>query len=192
MSRNCLQRRGSGQRRVAAAATVLLAVVALTGCGGSAAKPAKAPSPAISAATGHTGPFGPTGRSAAIRSCLEAHGIRPPKSQPNSQSMQEPKLRLPPGVSRAEAEADLRKCGIELPHRPTPQQLLQGPQVVARLDAFAKCMRRHGMRLPKPNTSGNGPIFNVPAALIESAAFQLAETVCRPLLPPRLFPQGPG
>jgi hypothetical protein len=43
---------------------------------------------------------------------------------------------------------------------------------------FAACMRRHGVNLPAPNTSGKGPIFAPNSLDPHSAAFKAADRRC--------------
>jgi hypothetical protein len=43
---------------------------------------------------------------------------------------------------------------------------------------FAACMRRHGVNLPAPNTSGKGPIFAPNGLDPHSAAFKAADRRC--------------
>lgn len=43
---------------------------------------------------------------------------------------------------------------------------------------FAACMRRHGVKLPAPNTSGKGPIFAPNGFDPHSAAFEAADRRC--------------
>lgn len=52
----------------------------------------------------------------------------------------------------------------------------------AALSRYAACMRRHGVNLPPPNTTGNGPLFNLAGINTGSPAFQAAAATCRKLL----------
>jgi hypothetical protein len=52
---------------------------------------------------------------------------------------------------------------------------------------FAACMRKHGVSLPAPNTSGKGPIFDSRGFDPHGAAFKAADRRCAR----RLFPKRP-
>jgi hypothetical protein len=52
---------------------------------------------------------------------------------------------------------------------------------------FAACMRKHGVSLPAPNTSGKGPIFDSKGFNPRSAAFKVADRKCAH----KLFPKRP-
>jgi len=51
---------------------------------------------------------------------------------------------------------------------------------------FAACMRRHGVSLPAPNTSGKGPIFATKGPDPRSRTFKAADRKCAR----ELFPNG--
>jgi hypothetical protein len=54
-------------------------------------------------------------------------------------------------------------------------------------------MRKNGVNLPKPNTSGKGPIFNTKGIDTTSASFKAADAKCvRELTPSGAQPGGPG
>ena len=44
-------------------------------------------------------------------------------------------------------------------------------------------MRENGVNVPKPNTSGNGPVFDTRGLNTQSAAFRTAQSKCRGDLP---------
>lgn len=44
------------------------------------------------------------------------------------------------------------------------------------LAKFSACVKRHGYTLPKPDTSGNGPVF--PRSIESNATFQKAARAC--------------
>jgi|GEM_PF-4062959 len=170
---------------LAAGLVAAAALVACAGCGSSQPKVASAPSATVSATTGRSGPFAGPGRFAAVRSCLEREGLRlprPPAGGPfgGFRGGGSP----PAGLSRSQLEADLRRCGVEPRHRRAgAASFLHNPQVVAALEAFAACMRAHGIDLPKPNTSGSGEIFNAKGLNTASPAFRTAYLACREKLP---------
>jgi hypothetical protein len=47
------------------------------------------------------------------------------------------------------------------------------------LIVFADCLRRHGLPIPQPNTSGKGPIFNTRGVDTTSPKFRQARQQCR-------------
>jgi hypothetical protein len=58
---------------------------------------------------------------------------------------------------------------------------------IRRYARFAACMRKHGVSLPAPDTSGKGPIFDGKSLNPRSAAFKAADRKCAH----KLFPHGP-
>ncbi|HUA74409.1 MAG TPA: hypothetical protein VL988_06600 [Solirubrobacteraceae bacterium] len=89
---------------------------------------------------------------------------------------------LPKGVTRAQFEAALKKCGSGAFRRGG-----RGFDTAAgrqRFAKFAECMRKNGVKLPSPNTSGNGPIFNTKGIDTNSAAFKAADAKCQKELRP--------
>jgi hypothetical protein len=65
-----------------------------------------------------------------------------------------------------------------------------------RLSRFAACMRAHGVKLPPPNGSGKGPLFDTTGIDTKATAYKSAQARCaRILLPGTLHPgplPGPG
>ena len=53
----------------------------------------------------------------------------------------------------------------------------------AAINKFVTCVRQHGYNMPKPNFSGNGPVF--PASIRTNSKFQMASRSCARLLFPR-------
>jgi hypothetical protein len=131
-----------------------------------------------------------------MRECLRKLGITPP-APPSSAgpppggglpgSGSRPTPQLPKGMTQAQFEAALKNCG---------GGRFVGPRRVNRngrtqaLNQFAACMRANGVKLPAPNTSGNGPVFNVGGLDTNSAGFRAARSKCSSALdgafgPPR-------
>jgi hypothetical protein len=182
-------------------ALALLAGLLLTACGGSSSNSqsgkttAKAPG-----ASG--GRFG--ARGTAMRTCLQKNGITLPERKKGAQGTTPgaggpfgaggtgggaaPKL--PNGVTRAQMQAALRKCGGGQFPKGGKGFAAQGAQRFAK---FAACMRKDGVNLPKPNTSGKGPIFNTKGIDTTSASFKAADAKCeRELAPSGARPGGQG
>ena len=197
------------RRPGAAAAAVLLlllASLALAACGGSSssAPSTAAASTSASTTTGTTGTAGqPTkagtppafvARVAKLRACLKAQGIAlptfkagAPKTPGTGGGPAGGASKLPAGVSRAQYEAALKKCGGGFPYRGFGggtglRGRVSSPAFKAALAKFAQCMRENGVNVPSPNTSGKGPIFNTQGLNPTSAKFRTAEQKCSPQL----------
>lgn len=158
---------------------LVLASLALAACGGSSSSSSSTAN--ASATTPTRGAAGALpGRFSAFRECLQKNGVTPPKRTPGQRRA--PGVggllggaQLPKGVTRAQYQAAVKKCG-GLPG------LLGGvaPRFnKAALAKFAACMREHGVNVPEPNTSGNGPVFNDKGLSTTSATFQAADAKCR-------------
>ncbi len=170
-------------RKPAATALVLvLGTLALAACGGSSTS-----STGASAATATTA-GGRGGRFAAVRECLQKNGIAlPPRTPGQRRPPGAGRLlgggggpQLPKGVTRAQYEAALKKCGASTFRGGGAR--FNSPVFKQALSKFAACMRENGVSLPAPNTSGNGPIFNSKALNTSSAQFRSAQAKCQPIL----------
>ena len=165
---------------------LLLACIGLTACGGSSKgssttwNAAALASNAAGVARGATGPG--AGRFKALRECLQKNGITLPKRTPGQRSPGGGFLgggtggpQLPAGVTRAQYEAAVKKCGggafVGAGNRVRSPAFKQG------LAKFAACMREDGVNVPEPNTSG-GPIFNTKGLNTASTKFKAAEAKC--------------
>jgi hypothetical protein len=169
-----------------AVVVLLLASLGLAACGGSSSSSSTSANAAATSATGATGATGRgAGRFTALRECLQKNGITLPKRTPG----QRPQggaggflgggaggPQLPKGVSRAQYEAAVKKCGggafVGAGGR------INSPGVKQALAKFATCMRENGVNVPEPNTSG-GPIFNTKGLDTSSAQFKTADAKCR-------------
>jgi hypothetical protein len=170
------------------AATVmllLLAILALAACGGSSTSSTGA---SVSTASKSTTAGSGGGRFVAVRECLQKNGIalpprtpgqgRPPGSGGLLGAGAAPQL--PAGVSRAQYEAALKKCGAGAFRGGGAR--FKSTAFKRALPKFAECMRENGVNLPAPNTSGNGPVFNTRGLNTSSAQFHSAEAKCQPIL----------
>jgi hypothetical protein len=97
---------------------------------------------------------------------------------------------LPKGVTRAQFEAALKKCGAAGGLSAATGRL-NAPSIATALVKFATCLRDSGVSVPEPNTSGRGPIFNTSGLDTSSARFKAATAKCRMDLPGR-FGTGAG
>jgi hypothetical protein len=175
--------------RSAAAAVLLLALagLGLAACGGSSSS-TNASASATTASTSTGGAGGPgRGRFAALRSCLQKNGITLPRRTPGARRPPGVGgfgafggagggLRLPSGVSRAQFQAALKKCGGT---GFGGAGRFNNPAYRQALATFATCMRQNGVNLPEPNTSGNGPVFSVKGIDTATPQFKAAMARCR-------------
>jgi hypothetical protein len=172
-----------------AVVVLLLASLALAACGGSSSSSSTSANAAATSATGATGTAGRgAGRFTALRECLQKNGITLPKRTPG----QRPRggaggflgggaggaggPHLPNGVSRAQYEAAVKKCGGGAFAGGGGR--FNSPAAKQALAKFATCMRENGVNVPEPNTSG-GPIFNSKGLNTSSPKFKAAEAKCQ-------------
>jgi hypothetical protein len=155
-----------------------LAAAGLSACGGSST-----PQPTATATVRRdlalTVPGKVSLHDPALRRCLAAHGVVPAAQG---------------GVHGARYQAALRSC-LPAPSRvcpsgctpasapPKARGRLGTPGYRSALEAFAECVRRHGVPLPPPNTTGRGPVFSARGVDIHSGRFRPAIAGCRGLLP---------
>jgi hypothetical protein len=188
-------------RRIPAAAVLLvllLACLGLAACGGSSSSSStSASASATTASTGAAG-TGATGAGAsrfkALRECLQQNGITLPQ-RTTGQNRHRPGgpggaggflgggagaggPKLPSGVTRAQYQAAIKKCGGgAFPGGAAAR--LKNPTYLAALTKFAACMRKNGVNVPTPNTSGGGPIFDTKGINTASSQFRTAGSKCR-------------
>jgi hypothetical protein len=192
-------------RRVAALATMLLAASVLAACGSSS----KGSTTAASKTTA-SGARAAGGRFTAVRECLKKNGITLPQRIPGKTGQGRPPGggavpfggsgrtggfaggALPKGVTRAQFEAAMKKCGGGARGNFGPRSRLGSASSKKALTAFAACMRREGIDVPTPNTSGKGPIFSTKGLDVKSAKFRAAQQKCASLLRTSAAPGGAG
>jgi hypothetical protein len=199
------------QRPLRAPAVLLAAVscLAIVACGGSSGSTGSATNANANAngATGAGGPGGPgAGRFAALRQCLQKNGITLPQRAGSARprtpgagvfggggggggGLGGAQRRLPAGVTQQQFQAALAKCGGAAGFRP---RRLSDPAYRQSLVAFAACMRKGGVNLPAPNTSGTGPIFNTSAINQADPKFKATVAKCQPLIRRPAGAPGPG
>jgi hypothetical protein len=184
-----------------------LAALLLAGCGSSSTTPSTGANANASASAttpkGASGTKG-TGRAKAIRECLQKAGINLPQ-QP--QGAHPPSgggaggffggpggAKLPKGVTREQFQAALKKCGLTRRlgsgRFGAGRGRLNSPAFRQSLTSFSKCMQEHGVKLPAPNTSGKGPVFNTSGIDTTGSTFVKAEDACRGKL--HFFAPRPG
>jgi hypothetical protein len=201
----------SKRRKPAAAAVLvlLLACIGLAACGSTSKSSSTSTnaSAATSTVGGATGPAGQAKgelakRFSAMRECLQKNGITLPKRTPGQRrpggaggllgggGAGAGGPQLPNGVTRAQYEAALKKCGGS-GFASRGGTRFSSPAFKAALAKFATCLRQNGVNVPTPNTSGKGPVFNTKGINTSSAQFRTAESKCRSALV-GAFRRGPG
>lgn len=178
----------AAQPAMAVVLTVLLACLGLVACGGSSSSSSTSQNAAATSANANGAPSGPSGafagRFKGVRECLQKNGITLPQRTPGTR--RPPGVggflggaggpALPKGVTRAQYEAALKKCGGGAFGRGANR--LKSPAYRQALAKFAACMRENGVNVPQPNTSGNGPVFSTKGLNTSSAQFKAAEAKC--------------
>lgn len=195
-----MSRLNSKRRKPAASAAavlvLLLACLGLAACGSSSGSSSN--TSASASTTGAAGAKGPnTGRFAAMRECLQKNGITLPQRTPGQRRPPGGAggflgggggtggtggPQLPKGVTRAQYEAALKKCGggnFAGRGRGGGGARFKSPAFQAALAKFATCLRENGVNVPTPNTSGNGPVFDTKGIDTSSAKFKAAEAKCQ-------------
>lgn len=186
----------NSSRPVTAVLVLVFASLALAACGSSSSTSSSTTATSASATTPTTGgrPGGAGGGFAALRECLKKAGITLPTRKPGQAPGAGGFLgagsgsALPKGVTKAQHEAALKKCG-GFPHGSFTRGSFRrgagglntaaGKQALAK---FAACMRSNGVNVPEPNTSGNAPVFNDKGINTASAKFKAAATKCHSAL----------
>jgi hypothetical protein len=200
----------SNRRKPAAAAVlvILLACIGLAACGSSSSSSTSTSTAATSAsATTGTGAKGPNaGRFTATRECLQKNGITLPQRTPGQRrppgaaggllgggggSGGAAGPQLPKGVTRAQYEAVLKKCGGGNFAGRGGGARFSSPAFKTALAKFATCLRQNGVNVPAPNTSGKGPVFDTKGIDTSSAQFKAAEVKCQSVLR-AAFQRGPS
>jgi hypothetical protein len=170
-------------------ASLVLAACGSSSSGSSSSKSSSASASATTPTTTAPGPRPGGARFTAVRECMRKNGITLPKRTPG----QRPSggflpgagggPQLPKGVTRAQYEAAIKKCGgFGGAGRFNGGQRFASPSFKAALAKFATCLRENGVKIPAPNTSGKGPIFDTKGINTASAQFKAAETKCSSVL----------
>ena len=173
-------------RMLLASIAVIAAVTVLAACGSSSSTNSSSSAKATSSTQpGSAGSAGAS-RFASLRTCLQKQGINlPAPSGAPGQGGQggggRPGggfLKAPEGVSQAKFQEALKKCGAgNAPGRGSHN--LNSASARSALTSYATCMRKNGINLPAPNTSGKGPVFNTSAINTSSEAFKSAQKACQ-------------
>jgi hypothetical protein len=164
--------------------------LALAACGGSSSGSSGSTTTSSTAAAASSS-F--SARRAALRACLEAHGVTLPARRPGGQ----PPNGGAPGffgggrggggggglAANPKLRAAFQACGGG---RFFGSGGLRRRLARSSITAFVSCVRKHGFNLPSPNFSG-GPVF--PADIRTNGKFQSASRACSYLL---VRPAGSG
>jgi hypothetical protein len=176
------------RRRVRAllALSVLGACMALAACGSSGSGSSSAGKSSTSA--NKAGAPNPS-RFTALSSCLKKEGITLPSApsgatpQPGGPGAGAPRggargLQLPKGVTQAQFQAALKKCGAgNFPQGRAGG--LNSASARAGLAKYAACLRQNGINVPAPNTTGKGPVFSTKGIDTSSSKFKAAQSKCQ-------------
>lgn len=197
----------TGHRSALATFSALAAaclVLAACGSGGSTTSTSAAGAGGSSAAAPSGAGARGGARFATLRTCLAKQGITLPQRTPGQRRPPTGAtggggvlggrgfgagaggFRPPAGVSAQKFQAALKKCG----GAGLGSGRFNSPAFKAALAKFASCMSSHGVKLPAPNTSGTGPVFNTKGLNTTSAAFKAADAKCAPDLRGRFGPRG--
>ncbi len=152
-----------------------------------------------SSSTAASGPN--SARRAEIAACLKKQGITPPAGAQGNRFTRPPGGAAPGGgglfgggpagaqggPNGGRFRAALQKCGIRFIGR-RRGSIASTPAGRAALKRFAACMKKNGYKLPAPNLSGKGPVFDASKVNRSDPKFVAAGTKCQGLIP---RPSGP-
>ncbi len=128
-----------------------------------------------------------------MNECLAKQGVKLPETSGHSSSGQ---TGLPAGVSRAQFEAAVKKCGGGRVHFFGAGAKGYSSAFKKELENYAACLRQNGVNIPAPNTSGKGPIFDTSGLDTTSPKFRAARQKCashlRVAKPGAAHPPGSG
>ncbi len=185
------------RRPATAVVLLLLASLVLVACGGSS-KSTSSSSNSASASTSTTGETAGVagGRFTAVRECLQKNGITLPQRAAGQRRTPGQRRgfgaggflsggggpQLPKGVTRAQYEATLKKCGGGGHFLRSGPAGFNNPAFKQAFAKYAVCLRQNGVDVPAPNTSGKGPVFNTKGLNTGSSQFKTATAKCRSAL----------
>lgn len=200
--------------RGVATLVLLLSSLLLAACGGGSSAGTTSSTAAASGASSKQTAPGQSGqpgaRFSALRECLKKSGITLPERKAFKAGQKRPPAgggffgggggkggspTLPKGVTQAQFQAALRKCGGGRFGGGTGAAggrfgRTSSPAFRAALTKFASCMRENGVNVPTPNVSGKGPVFNTDGLNTNGEKFKTAQRKCSSLL--RVAPGGTG
>lgn len=179
---------GKLRQRLAAAVLSAALLAALGGCGGSSSSTSASKTTSVAGAT-HSKTVAKALN--AFSACMRAHGAAGAPAKGSTT----------PAASTHTYRAASRACTAKLtpvlakataPPPPSAKSTPKGskahvraplrPAIKLALERFAACMRRHGVNMAPPNTSGVGPIFPAAHLPTRTPRFTSAEKSCNPTL----------
>ena len=175
------------------------ACVALAACGSSGSGSSSAGKASSTSANKAGRPD--SGRFAALSSCLKKHGITLPSApsgapgRPGGPGAGPPGggaggFQLPKGVTRAQFQAALKKCGAGN-FAQGRAGAINSASARAALVKYAACLRQNGINVPAPDTTGKGPVFSTKGIDTSGSKFKAAQSKCQSELK-GAFPVGAG
>ncbi|HYB31287.1 MAG TPA: hypothetical protein VEF89_32155 [Solirubrobacteraceae bacterium] len=178
---------------VAMIVAALLAAIALTACGSSTSSTTSRTTSSTTTTSTTTG--GSAQQRTAIQACLKKYGITLPTRPRTSTTTTSRTSTTPrPGAgvfgggaggsffNNSKVQAALKECGITIGQRATTTNNVHNPAFQKAVKNYAACMSKNGYPLPKPNFSGNGPVFSTKQVNRNNPKFKAANTKCQPLL----------
>lgn len=130
-------------------------------------------------------------RFTAMRACLAKKGITLPQRTPGVPGLSGGGAQqLPKGMTRAQFAEALKSCGgtgfaggrFGSGGPRGGGRSFDSPRFHQTLEDFATCLRKNGVNVGEPNTSGKGPIFDTKGINTGSPQFRAASTKCRTAL----------
>jgi hypothetical protein len=166
-------------RSAAGMAAAMGAAVALGACGGGGGEEAASASSSDRQ----------TEQDAAVKwaKCMRDNGIEVPDPQVGERGIRI-RIRADRDTPPAKVERAQRECREHLRGAIKPPSEAERAKMRDAALKFAQCMRRNGVDMPDPDTSGDGLLFRVgpgEGPNRDSATFRRAERECRGLLPGR-------
>jgi len=188
------------------------ACVAVAACGSSSPAATTSSRSAATTATTSTTSTAPAGatafaaRRAKLDACLKAHGVKIPARPPGASR---PNGGYPGygggrpysggfrpyggagggvpggrffGNANSKTAKAFQACASQIGFAQGQFRRARVRYTKATLDSFTACVKKHGYTLPKPNTSGTGPVF--PARIQGNKQFQAAAKNCVGILRP--------
>jgi hypothetical protein len=157
----------------------------LAACGSSSSTSSSGSSAGGTSTSAGTGARSSAGRAAFV-ACLKKHGVTLPSRPPGQGGGYGPGGGRPPSgggdgfAANPKLRAAFQACGGGRFGGGRGGPPTNSTAFRTALTKYTTCVRRHGYNLPKPNLSGNGPVF--PSSIRTDSKFQAASKACQGLL----------
>ena len=158
------------------------ACLALAACGSSASSSTSTNTASTNTSASSNSAQAPgSSRFTALRSCLAKEGITLPAPSGNRPPAGSGApgggggLKPPSGISTTQFQEALKKCG----GGNFGGGRFNSSTSHAALTKYVACMSENGVKLPTPNTSGSGPVFNTKDVNTSSSTFKSAQSKCQ-------------